>query len=402
MAEARSQKSQQQPTIENADDTGSKAMRNFIALNAVAVCRSNIDGAIFEANEAFCDLLGWTQNDISERRVRWIDITPVKYVDQVSQAVTGLLTKGKAAPFEKEYVHKDGHLVPVMIAILALDTTGDDWLSFILDLSEQKDAERQLLLSEEKFRQLSESIPQIVWLTDAKANLIYANHRLYEYSGMTKEELECEKWLSIVHPDDVSKFVDAWKKSGSYSNVYEVEVRYRNSSGDYKWFLSRTAPVVNDQKEVLMWVGTSTDIDEQKNDEDDLKESERQYRTLADAIPQIVWTATASGDIDFFNHRWFEYTGLTWSQSGDGGWTLLIHPDDRKEYLQNWHDALKTGETYEQEFRLRRAIGIPSTSETRYRWHLGRAVALRNEDGTIQKWFATWTEIDDQKGRDKR
>jgi len=397
MAEARSKKPLQNPASQIADDTGSKALRDFIALNAMAVCRSNIDGAIFEANQAFCDMLGWTQKDISEQRVRWVDITPAKYIDQVSQVVKNLVINGKAAPFEKEYLHKNGHLVPVILAILALDTTGNDWLSFILDLSEQKIAERQLEVSEAKFRHLSESIPQIVWLTDAQSNLIYANRRLYEYSGMTAAELNGEKWLSLIHPDDVSKFVDSWKRSGSYSNAYEMEVRYRSRSGDYRWFLARTAPVVNEQKEVLMWVGTSTDIDEQKNDEYDLKESERQYRTLADAIPQIVWTATPNGEPDFFNHRWFEYTGLTWTQSVDNGWTLLIHPDDREEYLAKWQEALLTGNTYEQEFRLRRAIGITSTSETRYRWHLGRAVALRNEDSTIEKWFATWTEIEDQK-----
>jgi PAS domain S-box-containing protein len=401
MNEARSQTTTSDRKPPGADN-GSKALRNFIELNAVAVCRSNIEGAIFEANQAFCDLLGWTQNDIQERRVRWVDITPPKYIDQVSQAVKGLVIDGKAAPFEKEYIHKDGHLIPVIVAILALDTTGSDWLSFILDLSEQKEAEHQLQVSEAKFRQLSESIPQIVWLADAKTNLVYANRRLYEYSGMTVEELEGDKWFKLMHPDDVSRFVDAWIRSGSYTNAYEMEVRYRSRSGDYRWFLARTAPVINERKEVLMWVGTSTDIDEQKNDEYDLKESERQYRTLADAIPQIVWTATPNGEIDFFNHRWFEYTGLTWSQSVDNGWTLLIHPDDRKEYLAKWQEALLSGDTYEQEFRLRRAVGINSSAEGRYRWHLGRAVALRNEDGTIQKWFATWTEIEDQKSKEKR
>ena len=378
-------------------DTGSKALRNFIAMDAIAVVRSNISGFIFESNQAFCDLLGWTQDEVSTGKIKWTDITPVKYSPEATTAVRQLLTQGKAAPFEKEYVHKDGHLVPVMVVILALDTTGDDWLSFILDLSEQKRAENELQVREAELRHLSESIPQIVWLTDTQSNLIYANHKLYEFSGLTLSETSGSAWQHIIHPQDMERFVDNWKKSTSYSNVYEMEVRYRRADGCYRWFLNRSAPVVNEQKEVLMWIGTSTDIDDQKHQEEELKESELQYRTLADAIPQIVWTADPDGEIDFFNHRWFEYTGLTWSQSVNNGWTLLIHPEDRERYLGAWEQALKTGDTNEEEFRLRRAIGIGAASENRYRWHLARAVAMRNEDGSIQKWFATWTEIEDQK-----
>ena len=384
-------------------DTGSRALRNFIALNAVAVIRSNIDGEIFEANQAFCDLLGHTQEEVRSGLVRWTNITSPQYVSESTSAVRQLVTVGKAAPFEKEYIHKDGHLVPVLVVILSLGTTGDgllsgdDWLVFILDLSKQKMAERLLKFSEAEFRHLTESIPQIVWVTDNQSNLIYANQKLYDFSGFTLNDSKGTNWQNIIHPDDIGKFVDSWKKSASYANVYEMEVRYRQADGHYKWFLARTAPVTNEQNEVLMWVGTSTDIDEQKHQENELKESELQYRTLADAIPQIVWTASPEGDIDFFNHRWFEYTGLTRNQSIDQGWTLLIHPEDRDEYLTDWQQALKSGDTYEKEFRLRRAIGIGTGAGNQYRWHLSRAVALRGENGEIQKWFATWTEIEGHK-----
>ena len=77
---------------------------------------------------------------------------------------------------------------------------------------------------------------------------------------------------------------------------------------------------------------------------------------MANAIPQIVWTAKSDGTIDFFNDRWFEYTGLTYEQSTDNGWLLLIHPDDRTQYFEGWRNALATGDSYEVEFRLKRAV----------------------------------------------
>ena len=123
-----------------------------------------------------------------------------------------------------------------------------------------------------------------------------------------------------------------------------------------------------------LWFGTSTDIDDKKRVAEDLQESEARFSTLLDAIPQIVFTADKSGAIDFFNSRWFEYTGLTQAQSEAGAWQLLLHPDDLPKYLSGWQHALHTGDSYETEFRLRRAVGtekmikpIAGTWEERWR-----------------------------------
>jgi PAS domain S-box-containing protein len=147
----------------------------------------------------------------------------------------------------------------------------------------------------------------------------------------------------------------------------------------------------------IRWFGTCTDIEHQMQNEATIRKSESKFRTLADAIPQIVWTANPDGQIDFFNHRWFEYTGLTLEQSQREGWQLLIHPDDLDKYMREWRKALMTGDTYEMEFRLKRAVGLGNSKGNPYRWHLGRAVALRGSDGGVVKWFATWTEIEAQK-----
>lgn len=123
-------------------------------------------------------------------------------------------------------------------------------------------------------------------------------------------------------------------------------------------------------------------------------ENERRLQTLTEAIPVIVWTADRHGQIDFFNSRLVEYTGLSTEQSMDEAWKLLIHPEDRLRYGEEWQHAIKTGDTFELEFRLRRAAGIPRSE---YRWQLGRAVAMRDPDGTIQQWYGTWTDIESQK-----
>jgi PAS domain S-box-containing protein len=118
---------------------------------------------------------------------------------------------------------------------------------------------------------------------------------------------------------------------------------------------------------------------------------EERYRSLADAMPGIVWTADPAGSLDYYNRRWFEYTGLTPEQSLGWGWQPVLHPEDAERCLKRWARSVKTGENYEIEYRFKRA------SDGSYRWHLGRAVPMRDQAGQIVRWFGTSTDIHDQK-----
>lgn len=113
-------------------------------------------------------------------------------------------------------------------------------------------------------------------------------------------------------------------------------------------------------------------------------------RALAEAIPQQVWTASPDGALDFVNARVLEYFNASKEQILGDGWQTVIHPEDLPACIARWAHALKTGEGYEIEFRLRRSDGS-------YRWHLGRAAPLRDDTGRIRKWFGTNTDIDDAK-----
>ncbi len=113
--------------------------------------------------------------------------------------------------------------------------------------------------------------------------------------------------------------------------------------------------------------------------------------TLANAMPQIVWTANPDGWLDYYNDRWVAYTGMTVEQTQGWGWAPVLHPDDLQRCIEVWKHCVETGEPYEIEYRFRRA------SDGSYRWHLGRALPVRDSDGKIIKWFGTCTEIQDQK-----
>ena len=123
----------------------------------------------------------------------------------------------------------------------------------------------------------------------------------------------------------------------------------------------------------------------------ELVQSAHRYRFLADAMQQIVWTAKPDGNLDYYNKRWFDYTGMTKEQAKDWGWKPVLHPDDLQNCIERWTKAFTTARNYEVEYRLKRA------SDGVYRWHIGRAFPLRNQNGEIIQWVGTCTDIDDQK-----
>ncbi len=126
-----------------------------------------------------------------------------------------------------------------------------------------------------------------------------------------------------------------------------------------------------------------------------LGESEKSYRQLADAMPQIVWTANPDGGLDYYNQRWFDYTGMTLEQTEGWGWEPVLHPDDVENCVRVWSESVRTGDSYQVEYRFKRA------SDDAYRWHLGRATPVRDESGAIVKWFGTCTDIHEQKSAEE-
>jgi len=122
----------------------------------------------------------------------------------------------------------------------------------------------------------------------------------------------------------------------------------------------------------------------------DLAESEARFRAIADFLPQMVWSTRPDGFHDYYNARWYEFTGVPSGSTDGEAWSGMFHAEDQDRAWAAWRHSLETGDPYEIEYRLRRADGV-------YRWTLGRAMPIRNPDGQIIRWFGTCTDIDDLK-----
>jgi PAS domain S-box-containing protein len=121
-----------------------------------------------------------------------------------------------------------------------------------------------------------------------------------------------------------------------------------------------------------------------------LEASDLKFRTLADTMPQMVWSTLADGFHDYFNARWYEFTGTPVGTTDGEGWNDVFHPEDQDRAWAIWRQSLDTGEPYNIEYRLRHFDGT-------YRWVLGRALPVRDDSGAIQRWFGTCTDIHEQK-----
>jgi PAS domain S-box-containing protein len=239
----------------------------------------------------------------------------------------------------------------------------------------------------ERYKALVLAIAQVIWTRDASGDMVTEQPSWAAYTGQTPHQYLDRGWLDAVHPDDRANTVESWGRAVAATAPYEIEHRLRRHDGEYRYFSVRAVPVLKDDGTIREWAGIHTDITDRKLTEQTLRDGERQFRELADSMPQIVWAAAPDGTFDYYNRRWYEFTGRSEALQGDENWADVVHPDDQHVYLERWHDATRSGAPYEIEYRLRDKAGD-------YHWFLRRALPVRDSEGHITRWYGTCTNID--------
>ncbi len=298
--------------------------------------------------------------------------------DRLMEEWRTALAAGK--PFEKEarLRRTDGQYRWFLIRAVPLrDEQGNivNWYGTSIDIEDLKRAE-------DRVRLVINTIPTMVWTLQPGGAVDFVNQRWMDYTGLSLEE-EVENPTSPVHPEDLPRVLEKWLADLAAGEASEDEIRLRRADGEYRWFLVRTAPLRDEQGNVVKWYGVSIDIE-------DHKRAEMLSRELIDAIPQQIWTGPPDGTLDYCNERWRSYMGLRLEELRGEGWQSMLHPDDRERLLNAWHQSVTNGTPYEQEERHRGADGT-------YRWFLARGLPMRDAEGRIVRWYGTNTDIEDRK-----
>ena len=196
-----------------------------------------------------------------------------------------------------------------------------------------------------------------------------------------------ETFIGHVLPEDREHVDKAFRAAVENGTGWHFECRIRRAGdGEIRWIEASSEPLTGSDGRVVKIFGLVGDITARKAAEEALRESERKFRAIADTMPQIVWSTRADGYHDYFNRRWYEFTGLSPGDSDGEGWNPTLHPEDRERAWTAWRHSLETGDPYEVEYRFRSKDGS-------YRWFIGRALAIRNERGEIERWFGTCTDV---------
>lgn len=238
------------------------------------------------------------------------------------------------------------------------------------------------------------------WDWDIEQNHVVADRRFAEMYGVdpdrAREGVPIETFAAAIHPEDADRVaadIDAAISSlGPYESEYRVLV-----GGRERWLMTRGQVYGDEGGAPLRFPGVAVDITARKSIEtelartiDALGESEAKFRAIADSMPQMVWSTLPDGFHDYYNARWYEYTGVPAGSTDGEGWNGMFHPEDQERAWGVWRHSLETGDLYEIEYRLRHHSG-------QYRWVLGRATPIRDADGQITRWFGTCTDIDELK-----
>ncbi|WP_244420722.1 PAS domain-containing sensor histidine kinase [Mesorhizobium japonicum] len=244
-------------------------------------------------------------------------------------------------------------------------------------------------------------IPGLGWSAYPDGRLRFVNSAVLDYLGVTVEEMreimdadDFSWWLRFVHPDDVDTSMAQWRHSVETGEPMLAEQRLRRFDGSYRWFRDSGVASRDERGRIVGWYGHTEDIDDRRKAEAALRQSERELRLLVDTVPTMIWLMTPAGLPYYFNKRFVDWAGIESAKEPRGtrqfaSHVELFHPDDRAAVKAVFQKSFARGEALQHKARLCRKDG-------EYRWIDSRFEPLRDEDGTIVRWYGVNFDIDDQ------
>ena len=348
----------------------------------------NLKGEILDANDTFCQMLGYTRQKLLNMNIS--DIEASERPEDTARHIKQIVETGNDR-FDTRHRRSDGTIIDVAVSAVFLPEDNGKIYVFTTRITERKKVLEALKASEQKYRHLVDDISDGIFQTDGTGHITFANKSLAKIHGVTTpEELIGTSILDLVRDDYKEKTRDVFFRGvqfGEFEKNFQVPVY--NAQKNRYIFVSVNASLADSSTGTTIH-GAIRDISEIKDAEEQLKKSELRFRTLINASSQIVWMTAGDGTVNQFQKGWADFTGQGFEEMKGMGWLSAIHPDDMEKTQQKWAAAVENKTFYEIDHRLRKSDGT-------FRHFNVKGVPLIDDQGHIIEWIGTHTDVTEQK-----
>jgi PAS domain S-box-containing protein len=349
-------------------------------------------GRIRSVNTSGASQLGYAVDELIGQSV--LDVFFEEDRESVERNIAGCLSEiGRSHSWEIRKVRKDGMVLWVRENAKAVRRAENELIVLIAceDITERKRTEDSLRLNETYMARAQHLSRVGSWAYHSSGICEHWSEEMFNIfgfepsNGLPPNEL---LW-SHVHPEDRPHADEAFARLLKDGEVMDIQYRFSRPDGQLRVIRDFGTPIFENGV-VTRCFGACLDITEQERLTEELRFKERELQTLIDSIPALVSSARPDGTLEFVNHRWLDYLGISKEDWLGGGWKNVIHPEDYEGVNATWLTALESEQAFENEMRWRRADG-------NYRWFYGRTVPMCDETGKVVKWYGTLHDIDDRK-----
>ncbi len=348
------------------------------------------DGSIKHLNERWYEYTG--QETEQALGAGWADAVHPDDRAEAGAKWAAAVASGASYEVELRYRRRDGeHRWYVARAEPLRDASGEvtGWFGASTDIHDLKVTDEVLRETEERYRLALLATQDAIWDWDLVKNHVLWNEALQTAHGhdLSTVEPTGQWWIEHIHPDDRAR-VDTSIHAviDGDGSTWAEEYRFLRADGTYADILDRGRVIRDAQGKAVRMIGAMLDLTEQKRQQAALRESEATLRSLTEAMPNMAWITRPDGSVEWFNARWYEYTGSPAGADLGHAWADYLHPQDRDQALEKWLAAATAGVPFENEHRFRAADGS-------YRWFLARGTPIAGSDGQVTRWFGTCTDI---------